>query len=129
MRSKGTWVALFYIVSTLIVTMVLNLAISDVFAYFRQENTALLGPNFTLSTLLSLILASSIAIYAGFINKRSRAFVDESVVELEKVAWPSWDETRVATFTVMVTCVIAAAILGVFDSVFGWLTNNNLFLG
>jgi len=129
MQSKGTWVALFYIVSTLMITMIFNFAISDLFVFFRQENSALLGPKFTLSTLISLILAGSITVYVAFINKNARAFVEQAIVELEKVAWPTWNETRIATYTVIVTSLIAAVILGLFDTVFGWLTNNNLFLG
>jgi preprotein translocase SecE subunit len=129
MRSKGTLVLLFYVVATLLVMLVFNLALSESFAYFRKEDVAILGPRFTMCTLIALILASSIAIYAGFINKKARNFIEQCVVELDKVAWPSWHETKIATYTVIVTSLVASVILGLFDGVFGWLTNHNLFLG
>ncbi len=129
MRSKGTWVALFYVVSTLLVMLVFNLALSETFAYFRKEDMALLGPRFTICTLIALILSGSIAIYTAFINQKARDFIEQCVTELDKVAWPNWNETRVATYTVIVTSLIASVILGLFDAVFGWLTNHNLFLG
>ena len=129
MRSKGTWVALFYVVATLLVMLVFNLALSEAFAYFRKEDVAILGPKFTMCTLIALILAGSVAIYTGFINKKARDFIEQCVIELDKVAWPSWRETRVATYTVIVTSLVASFILGLFDTVFGWLTNHNLFLG
>jgi len=35
--------------------------------------------------------------------------------ELKKVAWPSRRETVVYTIVVIVTCLVLAAIIGVFD--------------
>jgi len=129
MRSKGTWVALFYVVSMLLIMLVFQLALSEAFAYFHQEDQPLLGPRFTITTLIAFILAGSLAIYAAFINQKARLFIEQCIVELDKVASPSWQETKIATYTVIVTSLIASVILGLFDTVFGWLTNHNFFLG
>jgi preprotein translocase SecE subunit len=129
MRSKGTWVALFYIAATLLVSVVFNLALTDAFTYWRIEDTPILGARFTLVTLVSLILAAAAAVYAAFVNKKARAFVEQCIVELDKVAWPTWSDTKKSTFTVIITSLIAAVILGFFDTFFGWLTSHNLFLG
>ena len=128
MKNKGTWVALFFVASALLLGYVFSLAFGDVFTWLRVVDRPILGPRFTLSTLSGLSLAVLIALWAGLVYKKTRNFVEQVVSEIDKVAWPTWLETRVATFTVIVTCCIAAAILGIFDGVFGWLSHNNLFL-
>ena len=129
MQAKGTWVALFYLAATLIVSLVFSLAYAELFTFFRTEDTLLFGSQFTASQALGLMTALGIAVYAAFLNQSSKAFVEQCIVELDKVAWPSLPETRSATFTVIVTSLIASIILGLFDSLFGWLTAHNLFLG
>jgi preprotein translocase SecE subunit len=129
MRSKGTWVFLFYVLSTLLVGAVLTLATREVFGWLRVFDSPLLGQNFLLSNLVGLGLAVMIAIYAAFLNQRARNFIEECILELYKVAWPSGAETRRSTITVIVVSLVAAVILGFFDSLFGWLSHNDFFLG
>ena len=47
----------------------------------------------------------------------------EVAEELVKVTWPTWDETKSNTRITIMVSVIVAIILGVFDLVFGTLTN------
>lgn len=129
MRSKGTWVFLFYLAATLLVAAVLTLATREVFSFFRVLDTPLLGQNFALSNLVGLGVALLIALYAAFLNQKARDFVGQCIEELHKVAWPSGAETRKSTLTVIVVSLIAAVILGFFDSIFGWLSSHEFFLG
>ncbi|MBH1988552.1 MAG: preprotein translocase subunit SecE [Myxococcaceae bacterium] len=129
MRSKSTWVLVFYVVATVLVGTVLTLATREVFGLFRVQDARLLGASFALSNLVGLSLALLIALYAAFLNLRARAFVEECIAELDKTAWPSWHETRAATLTVVIVSFIAALILGFFDSIFGWLSHHDFFLG
>ncbi|MES2503323.1 MAG: preprotein translocase subunit SecE [Myxococcota bacterium] len=92
-------------------------------------DTPLLGQNFLLSNLVGSALALIALIYSAFLNQRARDFIEQCIEELHKVAWPSWMETRKATFTVILVSLIAALILGFFDSIFGWLSNHDFFLG
>lgn len=128
MRARGTWVALFFLVSSLIVATVLHLALRDIFFRLQINNFAVLGDSFRLSTLLAVAVALVLGVFFGVFYKKSRQYVEQCITEFDKVAWPEWRETKVATFTVIVVSVIASAILGVFDSLFSWWTNNNLFL-
>ena len=43
-------------------------------------------------------------------------------VELSKVTWPKWDETRTSTVVVVITTIIIAGILGLFDFVWAKVT-------
>lgn len=128
MRARGTWVALFFLASSLVVAAVLHFALRDIFFRFQINNFAVLGDSFRLSTMIAAAIALVLGLYFGVFYKKSREYVEQCVVEFDKVAWPEWKETKVATFTVIVVSVIASAILGVFDAVFSWWTSNNLFL-
>ena len=128
MPAKNTWVWIFFGVATLIVAKILDFAIADIFAVVRMNNTPVLGENFTLSTLCGGLIAVAAGFYLSSLNKNTRKFVEESVVELDKTAWPTRDDAWSSTIVVLIFSFISAAILGVFDSVFSWLTNHNLFL-
>lgn len=129
MRSNGTWVALFFIAATLLVALVFQLALQELFHFARIEDKAILGPRLTFTTLIALILSAASAIYTAFLNQKSRMFVEQCIQELDKCAWPTPSDTKSSTITVVVTSFVAAIILGFFDTVFGWLTNHQLFLG
>lgn len=128
MRAKGTWVLIFFVASSAVVAAVLNFALRDIFTWFHINNAAILGDNLKLSLLVALAIAVTLGVFFGVFYKPSRLYIDQVVIEFNKVAWPEWKETKVATFTVVVVSFIASIILGVFDSVFSWWTSNNLFL-
>lgn len=128
MRARGTWVFLFFILSAVVVATALNYAFRDLFSWLHIDNPAILGDTFRLSTLLSSSIALVAALFFGLFFKPSRQYIDECIVEFNKVAFPEWRETKLATFTVVFVSLIASAILGVFDAVFSWWTNNNLFI-
>lgn len=82
---------------------------------------ALLGSQFTLSTLLGFIVGAGAAIFA-LKHRPAYTFAEEVVAELRKVTWPDRKDTQTATVVVIVTTLIIAAILGVFDLVWAKLT-------
>jgi preprotein translocase subunit SecE len=125
--SRYTFVALFLIASAILTTLVLDRSFAGLLAVADVANTNILGERFTLSTLIGLALSVAGAGYA-WTNKRTKEFCAECIDELGKVSWPEASETKMNTIVVIVFSFIAAGILGVFDSVFGWLTRNNLFL-
>lgn len=128
MQAKGTWVLLFFVASAMVVAMGFHYALRDIFAWIQLDNIAVLGDSFRLSTLIAASLALILAIFFGVLYAPSRRFVEQSILEFYKVAFPEWSETRLATFTVVIVSVVASLILGVFDAAFSWLTNNNLFI-
>ncbi len=128
MRAKSTWVLMFFFLASLIVAVALNYAARDVFSWLQIDNKAILSDNFRLSTLIAVGLALILGVFFGVFYPKSRTYIEQCVTEFSKVAWPEWKETRLATFTVVIVSLIASGILGVFDGVFQWLTNNNLFI-
>lgn len=128
MRVRGTWIFLFFTTSALVVAATLHHAFRDLFAWLQIDNHAVLGDAVRLSTLLGVGIALVLAVFFGLFYQSSRRYVDQCISEFTKVAYPEWKETKLATFTVVLVSVVASLILGVFDSVFAWLTTNNLFI-
>jgi preprotein translocase SecE subunit len=128
MRSLGTWVFVFFLIAAFLVALALDFAFKDLFLLLNVDNFAILGANFRLSTLAAAGSSLVLAIFCGFVYKAPRNYIEQCIVEFNKVAWPMWSETKVATFTVVVVAVIASVILGLMDTFFGWWTSNNLFI-
>lgn len=67
-----------------------------------------------------------VAMVSSVIAYRSRkvhTFVTEVCVELSKVTWPTRKETWSQTIVVLIVSVIAAVILGVFDTIWSQITD------
>jgi preprotein translocase subunit SecE len=84
-------------------------------------NRPLIGVNFRLADLLGLVTAIAITIYLRR-HERVSTFSMEVGNELSKVTWPTWQETRLSTIVVIVVTIVIAAILGLFDSVWAFLS-------
>ena len=70
--------------------------------------------------------AAIVGILTGFLlyrHPKVRPMADEVAGELSKVTWPSRRETWYSTIVVIVTSIIAAIYLGVFDAVWGAFTD------
>lgn len=127
MRAKSTLVGIFFLVAAIIVAIVVSKALASLFATLRVTDTALIGDQVTLSVLIGFVIAL-LAAGALFAWPKTKNYIGAVAEELNKVNWPTWAETKVNTLVVVVTSVIAAMILGVFDITFGllseWLANN-----
>jgi preprotein translocase subunit SecE len=87
-----------------------------VWGYFARE------PNDWILTIGAGVLALLIGI-ASFKSERIHGLATDVSNELKKVTWPTRKETQAATLVVIVTVIIAAIILGVFDLTWSWVTD------
>ncbi len=71
-------------------------------------------------TAAVVALVVGIALYK---NEKVYGLANEVATELKKVTWPTRKETQAATLVVVVTVLISVVILGVFDTVWSWLTD------
>jgi preprotein translocase subunit SecE len=94
----------------------------------RDFDKPLIGTDFARSDLLGLVagLAAGIALK---MNRNVNTWGLEVANELKKVTWPSWDETKMSTVVVIVTSIIAALILGVFDALWAFVSSAIYSLG
>ncbi len=122
MKAKATLVGIFYVFAGIILAWVLATACATLFGTLRINDTPLLGDRVTLTRAIGVALAAAITI-GCYVWPKSKDFVDHVADELYKVNWPDWPETKTSTLVVIVTSVLSAMILGVFDITFQILSN------
>lgn len=81
----------------------------------------IIGEEFSVSNMLGLLSAVALTAYL-FVREDVYTYAMEIGNELSKVTWPKWDETRNSTVVVIITTIIIASILGLFDFVWAKLT-------
>ena len=77
------------------------------------------------SQLQFTVVAFAIVLFIGvwlYRNERVYNSASEIAAEVKKVTWPTSQEVRAATIVVIVTTIIAATILGLFDAAWSRLT-------
>lgn len=82
----------------------------------------LIGVGFRVSNLLGFAVAVGLAAWAWTSEKIYEQAI-EIGNELAKVTWPKWEETRLATIVVVVTTLIVAVLLGLFDMAWAKVTS------
>jgi preprotein translocase subunit SecE len=87
-----------------------------IWGYFVKE------PNEFILNGIAVIVALGVGI-GLYRNERVYTLTDEVMSELKKVTWPTMQETRAATLVVIVTVIVAAIILGIFDAVWSKVTD------
>jgi preprotein translocase SecE subunit len=107
-------VGVFYVAATLCVGVFLQHVLGDVVFHVLHINDTVLLFDWSLSTIAATVLAVGIAI-GTWMRAHIRELVYDCAHELRNTTWPSWPETRVKTIAVLVTSLIFAGILGVFD--------------
>lgn len=116
---KYVWVA--YMLLALVVWKTLSLSLGGIAYFAGLSDPALLGSQFTLTTLIGLVIAIGGIVYAVK-NPRAWEFSNDVVNELKKVTWPEKQQMQRSTVVVIITTLIIAFILGLFDFVWGELT-------
>ena len=115
-------VAIFYVVAAVVLGVFLEKALGILFSYARWNDVAVLGEDWTLTTILGYAVAVVVA-FVAWRSRATRGYAMQVAQELERVTWPSWRETRASTVAVIIFSFVAAAILGVFDLVWARLSS------
>jgi preprotein translocase subunit SecE len=87
-----------------------------------QPLTRPLWNDWTWCSFIGLAIAAAAALYI-WVTPRTNEVSLDIVAELRKVSWPGLPETRAATVAVIVASLIAAALLGMFDVLWQFLTD------
>jgi preprotein translocase subunit SecE len=87
-----------------------------------QPLTRPLWNDWTWSSFIGLAIAAAAALYV-WVTPKYRDVALDIVAELRKVSWPSLPETRAATVAVIIASLVAAALLGLFDVCWQFLTD------
>jgi preprotein translocase SecE subunit len=117
------YVNLSFVVAGLLLYVVLGGTFSVVIELFGSSaNAQVLGSNFRVGNLLALVVAAAVAVQLRR-SERVHTWAMEVGNELSKVSWPTWTETKKATWVVIATTLVIAALLGLLDWVFLSLSN------
>jgi len=94
----------------------------------RDLDQPLIGTGFARSDLLGLVCGIAVGV-ALKLNRNVNTWGLEVANELKKVVWPTWEETKMSTVVVIITSIIVAAILGLFDALWAFLSSSIYSLG
>jgi len=100
--------------------------VMDLFS--REFDKPLIGTGFSRSDLLGLVCGLAVGI-ALKMNAAVNTWALEVANELKKVTWPSWEETKMSTVVVIITSIIVAIILGLFDALWAFVSHAIYTLG
>lgn len=111
---SNRWVHMMFAAGGLLLAMLLVKATDWVWGYFAKPND---------------LVVTGVGIGAGFLiaflswrNPNTFGKAQEIALELKKVTWPTRKETSAATTVVIVTVIISAILLGIFDVIWSWAT-------
>lgn len=121
MQGTQRYLIFAYLLAGFLVWITLDRLFGAVVYTADLPNPALIGSGFTLTTLLSLVIAIGAGVYA-YRHPRAHAFSTDVITELRKVTWPSRKETQSSTVVVIITTLIISGILYLFDTVWARLT-------
>jgi preprotein translocase subunit SecE len=111
-----------YGAGTFLAAVLFSRLFGSIFGLVGARDPQLLGKDFTLTTLLAGVSAVVLLLWT-WRHARIRPLAHEVADELVKVTWPTWDETKTNGRITVAVSIVVALILGVFDWVFGGLTN------
>jgi preprotein translocase SecE subunit len=109
------FVHLTFALAALLAAFVLARATDWAWSYFAKPNDLVVNG-------FAILLAGTAAVLM-YRDEKVYTSVIDITRELEKVTWPDRKETMAATIVVIVTVLIAAAILSSFDALWSFFTN------
>jgi preprotein translocase subunit SecE len=109
------FVHLTFALGALLAAFVLSRTVDWAWSYFAKPNDLVING-------FAILIAGAAAVVA-YRSERVYSSVIEVTRELEKVTWPTRKETSAATIVVIVTVLIAATILSMFDAIWSYFTN------
>jgi len=109
------WVQFGFIALALLAMWLLGHLIEAVWFIFAEPDESLIT--------LTALLVSGVAALIAYRHPQVHRFANEVAAELSMVTWPTRQETWTNTVVVIVTSVIAASILGLFDAAWSTVTD------
>lgn len=109
------WVQSTFMVFALVLFWLLDKAINQAWDYFAGANTTVASG--------AAALIAGVSMWLAYRNVRVQAAANDVVGELAKVSWPTRKETTASALVVIITSIIAAVIVGSFDTIWSAITD------
>ena len=108
------WVHVLFAGAGIILAWLLSKCGDWAWSYFGKPNSFVVGAG--------ALVVAGIATLVAWRNEQVFTLASEVAGELRKVSWPTRKETMSSTIVVIITTIISAAFLGVFDTVWSAVT-------
>ncbi len=115
------YVAIFYVLAALALGTFVGKVLELAMGAARWNDPEIIF-DWKVSTVVGFAVAAVVAFLVWRIPKTQQTSL-EVALELRRVTWPTWRETRAATIAVVVASLIASVILGIFDFAWNWLSS------
>jgi preprotein translocase subunit SecE len=109
------WIQLCFVVAALTLIWLFDHLISGIWYIFADPDEALVTTGAVVAGILGAIML--------YRQRATYSLVHDVVEELAKVTWPTRKETSQSTVVVVVTSIVAALMLFLFDSVWSAVTD------
>ena len=116
------YINLSFAIAGIIGFVILQKATGLIFETFEISDTLIVGEALKLTQVIAFLLAIGGTVYA-WRRPDIQQWSSEIAVELSKVTWPKWPETKQHTLVVIVFSLVLSGILAVFDFFWKWLTD------
>lgn len=120
---------LFFIATTVLAAFVFAQLARDVCNLFSLNNYYLYWLKILISDFSGIVCAFFLILVILILRPDVFMFIEKCIYELSKIKWPSFSETKVSTFLVIIISCFIAILIALFDIFFSWLTNNKFILG
>ena len=116
------YINLAFVLAGLIVWLILAKLFGLLFITFEIADPYLLGQQLQLTNVIGIAVAAGAA-FGSWRHPSVQTWANEVAVELTKVTWPTWDETKQNAMIVIVFSLVISVIVAGFDFFWKWLTD------
>ena len=117
------YVNLFYATCFIIAVVVFHKLVQQIWEFAEQlPDFSIVGNTITLTTLLAFAMAVGLMFWL-YSKEDYRSYLTEVVIELKKVSWPSFEETKRSTLIVGIFTVVVSLFLFGMDTIWRFLTD------
>jgi preprotein translocase subunit SecE len=114
---------LFYALCLIIAVVVFNKFVQQIWESFETlPDVSIVGNTITLTTILAFAMAAGLMFWL-YNREDYRSYLAEVVIELKKVSWPSFEETKRSTLIVGAFTVVVSLYLFGMDTIWRYLTD------
>jgi preprotein translocase SecE subunit len=117
-NQRQRWVNFILLATGVLVAVIASVGLSKIAAVYNLESSF---KQIDLMIQLGSIVLGTVLGFGLYLNDQSNAFLNEVVLEMSRVTWPTQKETTNATIWVVLFVLIAGGILGAFDSLWTWI--------
>jgi len=117
-NQRQKWVNLVFTATAILVAVIAFVGLSKMSAIYNLESS--IKQIDLVVRLVAIVIGAAVGL-GLYWNNQSNVFMNEVVLELSRVTWPTSKEATNATIWVMLFVIAAGAFLGALDALWSWM--------